>query len=65
MEAKFVIFKDPVGQYRFHLEAPNGEIIAVSEAFTTRPACLLGIEAIRSYAPTTKVVDRTFSPHAR
>lgn len=65
MEAKFVMFKDSVGQYRFHIEAPNGEIIAASDGYTTKPACLLGIEAIRSYAPIAKVVDKTLLPFAR
>ena len=64
MEAKFVIFKDSAGQYRFHLEAPNAEIIAASEGYSTRQACLDGITAIRKYALIARIVDRTLSPFA-
>jgi uncharacterized protein YegP (UPF0339 family) len=30
MAAKFEISKDHAGKYRFHLKAPNGEIICAS-----------------------------------
>jgi hypothetical protein len=30
MAAKFEIIKDHAGKFRFHLKAPNGEIIAAS-----------------------------------
>jgi uncharacterized protein len=30
MAAKFELFKDKGGDYRFHLKAANGEIIAAS-----------------------------------
>lgn len=31
MTAKFELFKDTAGQFRFHLKAANGEIIAASQ----------------------------------
>ncbi|MGO9155592.1 YegP family protein [Mycobacterium sp.] len=31
MSGKFEIFKDKSGEFRFHLKAPNGEIIASSQ----------------------------------
>jgi uncharacterized protein len=31
MAAKFEITKDKAGKFRFHLKAPNGEIIAASQ----------------------------------
>ncbi len=33
--AKFQIFRDIAGQYRWRLIARNGEIVAASEAYTT------------------------------
>jgi len=59
MEAKFIIFKDTSGQYRFRLVAPNGEIIAASEGYSTKQACLDGVAAVKKYAPTAKIEDKT------
>jgi uncharacterized protein len=38
MAAKFEITKDKAGKFRFHLKAPNGEIIAASQGYERRPA---------------------------
>jgi len=38
MAAKFKISKDKSGEYRFKLNAPNGETIAVSEGYKTKPS---------------------------
>jgi uncharacterized protein YegP (UPF0339 family) len=43
MAAKFEISKDHAGKFRFHLKAPNGEIIAASH--------------IKTHAPNAKVED--------
>jgi len=59
MEAKFIIFKDTSGQYRFRLVAPNGEIITASEGYSTKQACLDGVAAVKKYAPTAKIEDKT------
>jgi len=61
MGAKFEIFKDTSGQYRFRLVAPNGEIIATSEAYTSKQACLDTIAAVKKYAPLAPIVDKTSS----
>jgi uncharacterized protein YegP (UPF0339 family) len=57
MAAKFEIFLDRKKQYRFHLKASNGEIIAASEAYETRAACIKGIKAIQKSAPTAVIID--------
>jgi uncharacterized protein YegP (UPF0339 family) len=57
MAAKFEIFIDRKKQYRFHLKASNGEIIAASEAYETRAACIKGIKAIQKNAPTAAIID--------
>lgn len=44
---KFEIYEDRGGQFRFRLRARNGGIIAVSESYTTKAACLDGVEAVR------------------
>jgi hypothetical protein len=62
---KFEIYKDQVGQYRFRLRAPNGEIIATGEGYTTKQGCLDGINAVKKYAPIAPVVDLTILPFGR
>jgi uncharacterized protein YegP (UPF0339 family) len=57
MAAKFEIFLDRKKQYRFHLKASNGEIIAASEAYETKAACIKGIKSIQKNAPAAAIVD--------
>jgi uncharacterized protein YegP (UPF0339 family) len=38
MAAKFEIFTDRKKQYRFHLKASNGEVIAASQAYENKAA---------------------------
>jgi len=47
------------GMWYFHLVAPNNEIIAQSQGYTTKDNCVNGIESIKNYvrtAPTNEVV---------
>ena len=44
---------------KFNLKAGNGEIIATSEVYTTKSACLNGIESVRKNAPVAPVEDQT------
>jgi uncharacterized protein YegP (UPF0339 family) len=57
MAAKFEIFLDRKKQYRFHLKASNGEIIAASEGYETKAACVKGIKSIQKNAPTAAIID--------
>jgi uncharacterized protein YegP (UPF0339 family) len=57
--AKFEVYKDAAGKYRFRLKAPNYEIIAVSEAYNTKNGCLNGIESVKLNAPRAEVEDQT------
>ena len=41
------------------MKAGNGEIIAVSEVYTTESACLNGVESIRKNAPDAAIEDQT------
>src|SRR5271154_6156140 len=59
MAAKFEISKDHAGKFRFHLKAPNGEIIAASQGYETKANAEKGIEAIKTHAPTAKVEDHS------
>jgi uncharacterized protein YegP (UPF0339 family) len=57
MAAKFEIYIDRKKQYRFHLKASNGEIIAASEAYETKAACLKDIKLIQKSASTAQIID--------
>lgn len=56
---KFQIFQDARGHYRFRLTAPNSEVIASSEAYTTRQGCRRGIRAVRENAAEAGLEDLT------
>jgi uncharacterized protein YegP (UPF0339 family) len=56
---KFEMYKDTKGEYRFRLKAPNGEIIAASEGYTSRSGCENGIESVKKNAPIAETVDLT------
>jgi uncharacterized protein YegP (UPF0339 family) len=57
MAAKFEIYTDRAKKYRFRLKATNGEIIAASEAYDTKAACLKGIKSIQKNAPAAVITD--------
>ena len=57
MPAKFEMYKDKAGRFRFRLVAPNGEIIAASEAYESKDGCRDGIVSVRTHAPKAEVVD--------
>lgn len=61
MAGKFVISKDKRDEYRFKLVAGNGQTIAVSEGYTTKAACVNGIESVRRNAATAEIDDQSFA----
>lgn len=56
--AKFELFRDKFGEYRFHLRAANGEIILASEGYENRGDALAAIELVRKLAPDAEVDDQ-------
>jgi uncharacterized protein YegP (UPF0339 family) len=57
MAAKFEIYKDKKGEFRFRLKAANGEIIATGEGYKNKQGCENGIESVKKNAPEAEVVD--------
>lgn len=49
-EARYEIYKDTAGKFRYRLIAPNNKIIAVGEAYETKAGCLNGIRAVDEYS---------------
>ncbi len=54
---KFEIYRDNKGEFRFRLKAPNGEVIAVGEGYTTKTACMNGIESVKKNAPIAEIEE--------
>ena len=46
MTPKFEIYEDKANEWRFRLVAGNGEIIAVSEGYTTKQGAQMGTQAV-------------------
>ncbi|MBM9547821.1 YegP family protein [Leptospira sp. 201903074] len=59
MSAKFEIYKDKAGEFRFRLKASNGEIIASSEGYSSKQACENGINSVKANAEAAEIVDQT------
>ncbi len=56
-EPVFEWYQDKKGKFRFRLKAANGEIIATSEAYSSKASCVDGIESVKKNAPMAKVVE--------
>jgi uncharacterized protein YegP (UPF0339 family) len=59
MAGKFELYKDAAGKNRFRLKAGNGEIIAVGEAYESKPSALNGIDSVRRNAADAGLDDQT------
>lgn len=56
-EPVFEWYKGKAGKFRFRLKAANGEVIAVSEGYTSKEGCVNGIESVKKNAPIAKIVE--------
>ena len=55
---KFIIKTQKDGQFYFNLVAGNGQNILKSEAYTTKPSCLNGINSVQTNAADDSKYDR-------
>jgi len=53
---KFEVYADKAGEFRFRLKATNGQVIAVSEGYTTLANCLNGVESVKKNAVDAEIV---------
>ena len=60
---KFVIRNTNTG-IKFDLKAGNGEVIATSEVYTGKPACLNGINSVKTSAVVAGIEDQTEEGYA-
>ena len=47
---KFIVTIRKNGEFQFNLKATNGQVILTSEGYTTKTACLNGIESVKKNA---------------
>lgn len=57
MAAKFEVYQDKSGDYRFRLRATNGQVIATGQGYKSKKTCLEGIESVKKNAPVAEVVE--------
>lgn len=63
--AKFVIYRDIAGQYRWRLVANNGEKVAASESYVSRQGALNSANRVKILAASATIVDNTTSELVR
>jgi uncharacterized protein YegP (UPF0339 family) len=64
--AKFYIYKDTRGEYRWRFRANNNEIISdSSEGYKDKEDCKRGINLVKQQSPTAEVEDQTAASSGR
>ncbi|TRO53150.1 DUF1508 domain-containing protein [Candidatus Bathyarchaeota archaeon] len=48
MGAKYQVYKDVAGKFRFRLRAENNKIVAVSQAYEQHASCLNGVKSVQA-----------------
>lgn len=62
---KFVISTRKNGEYQFSLKASNGQEILGSEGYTTKAACLNGVESVKKNSQDDKRFDKLESKNGK
>lgn len=55
---KFVVSTRKNGEFQFVLKATNGQVILTSEGYTTKAACLNGIESVKKNSQEEKRFEK-------
>jgi len=58
MAAKFELYKDKKGEFRFRLVASNGQTIATGEGYKSKDSALNGIASVKKNAPAAEIVEK-------
>lgn len=59
MPGKFVVKKGTTGKFRFNLVSTNGQVIATSEAYNSKAACMNGIKSVQKIVSSAALEDQT------
>ena len=63
--AKFEISVRKNGEFQFNLKASNGEIILTSEGYTTKSACLNGVESVKKNASAEERFEKLVAKNGK
>ncbi|MDP2676908.1 MAG: YegP family protein [bacterium] len=55
--SKLEVYTDKAGQHRWRLKASNGEIVAVSEGYTTRYSAKQSAQKVKDWASYATIVE--------
>jgi len=62
---KFVITKRNNGEFQFNLKAGNGQTILTSEGYSSKAACLNGIESVKTNSQDDSKFDKRESSNGK
>ena len=57
MFPQFQVYMDRAGQYRWRLKARNDEIVAISEAYTTKYSAKQSAILVKTIAPAATIIE--------
>ncbi|MDX1830428.1 MAG: YegP family protein [Lutibacter sp.] len=63
--AKFEIYTDKRGEFRFRLKASNGQAILASEGYKAKSGCTNGIESVRKNSQKDSNYERLQSKNGK
>lgn len=55
---KFVVNTRKNGEFQFNLKAGNGQVILTSEGYTTKAACMNGVESVKKNSQEEKRFEK-------
>lgn len=62
---KFVISTRSNGEFQFNLKAGNGQVILTSEGYSSKAACMNGVESVRTNSSDDNRYDRKESTNGK
>ena len=62
---KFVISTRKNGEFQFNLKATNGQVILSSEGYTTKAACMNGVESVKKNAQMESRFEKNVAKNSK
>ena len=56
--AKFEVYNDKKGEFRFRLKASNGQVILTGQGYKAKPSCMNGIESVKKNCKDDGMFER-------
>ena len=62
---KFEVSVRKNGEFQFNLKATNGQVILTSEGYTTKAACLNGVESVKKNSADIKKFEKKVAKNGK